>query len=150
MISYNFKRKIQNLTKFNFINDIEIIIIFIYIAFATHLEPFHQIDLINELHLHNTSYSGLSFDQNFYYFNPTIFLFGKLNLNFLKNKKLQHIVKIFSLPEDNYRSIRYSDSVYQRASYLISRNNEFTFIATVKQIKQNTGTIISFTEGINR
>ena len=52
--------------------------------------------------------------------------------------------------EDNYRSVRYPSYVYERAANLISGSNEFTFIASVKQNKQNTGTILSFTKGINR
>lgn len=39
---------------------------------------------------------------------------------------------------------------YSRASELIKNASEFTFSATIKQEERNSGTIISFSRGINR
>lgn len=43
-----------------------------------------------------------------------------------------------------------SDEVYERATKLLSSNNEFTLLATLQQEEKNAGSIIAFSEGNTR
>lgn len=113
------------------------------------LSKHHQINLIQELNLHNFSYSGLSVDRK-NSIESTIYLHGKRSARFVITRILINDFLLFLSTEDISRTVKLNSQVCKRATNLISRSNEVTFIASLKQITQNTGVIFSFADGIHR
>ncbi|RWS27877.1 protein kinase C-binding protein NELL2-like protein, partial [Leptotrombidium deliense] len=88
-------------------------------------QVFSEVDIIEGLNLHNSSYSGLSLVQDTHHSIPTIHLSG------------------------NSRHVQLPQYTFEKATYLLSHSNDVTFMATVKQDPKNSGAIISFSEGHN-
>ncbi|XP_076331201.1 protein kinase C-binding protein NELL2-like isoform X2 [Tachypleus tridentatus] len=90
------------------------------------IESKYQVDLIEGLHIFNSTYRGLTVVEGFHKLSPAIQLSG------------------------DSRQIILPVEVHNKASELLYHSNEFTFTVTLKQEERNTGTILSFSEGNNR
>ncbi|KAI1301911.1 Protein kinase C-binding protein NELL1 [Halotydeus destructor] len=86
-----------------------------------------QIDLIEGLHIYNSTYKGLSLDASF----P------------------QSSYPAISLTGDS-RHLELPANVYKKAAAMLLRSNEFTFMANVKQEAKTSGSLISFSAAGNR
>ncbi|XP_076311200.1 protein kinase C-binding protein NELL1-like isoform X3 [Tachypleus tridentatus] len=90
------------------------------------IEPKYQIDIIDGLHVFNATYRGLTLVEGFHKLSPAVKLIGY------------------------DRQLLLPPEVYDKAAGILSQNNEFTLMITIKQKQKNTGTIFGFSEGNNR
>ncbi|KAJ6221167.1 hypothetical protein RDWZM_006979 [Blomia tropicalis] len=93
-----------------------------------------QINLVHELNQQNLSSSGLS-----------SILDGVGGVG-----GLHSFPNAIYFYEDNSRNVQLNSVVCQKAVQLISRSNDVTFTATIRQAKGNTGALFAFTDGIHR
>ncbi|XP_023727733.1 protein kinase C-binding protein NELL1 isoform X2 [Cryptotermes secundus] len=98
-----------------------------WIASATGQElSIDRIDLLESLHLHNTSHQGVT-----------------------ETPGPQRLKPAYSLQGDR-RDLRLNPKVYEKAVGLLRNNSEFTVAASLRQEESNVGTIVSFAHGTNR
>ncbi|XP_023238627.1 protein kinase C-binding protein NELL2-like [Centruroides sculpturatus] len=107
-------------------------VLFIKIATGIQIDGGYQVALIEALHVHNTSYRGLDLtdgyhgNNNSYRYSPAVLL------------------------RTDLRELRLPTETCKKALSILSRSNEFTLMATLRQVQRNAGTILAFSEGNSR
>ena len=82
-----------------------------------------QVDLLSSLHLHNTTFSGLEQQPGPHSPDPAAFFTG------------------------SSRAVYYSSPVRDSITTLIQSSKEFSFLTSIRQQRQNSGTIFAFSYG---
>ncbi|XP_069703335.1 protein kinase C-binding protein NELL1-like isoform X3 [Periplaneta americana] len=85
-----------------------------------------SIDLLESLHLHNSSHQGVT-----------------------ETPGPQRLKPAYNL-QGEHRDLRLNAKVYEKAVGLLRNNSEFTVAASLRQEESNVGTIVSFAHGTNR
>ncbi|GAB6022819.1 NEL-like 2 (chicken) [Chamberlinius hualienensis] len=106
-------------------------IIYVKTVLGLQIEHRFQVDLIDALHVYNNTYDGLTL------------------LTYKPPDSTPGLSPAIQLKGDN-RRIQLPEDTYQRATKLLSSNDEFTLLATLQQEDKNAGSIIAFSEGNNR
>lgn len=106
-------------------------ILVVRIATSIQIERGYQVALIEALNVYNTSYRGLDLTDGYhgnnnYRYSPAVLLRGDL------------------------RELRLPVEISKKALSILSRSNEFTLMATLRQEQRNAGTILAFSEGNGR
>jgi len=90
---------------------------------ATDMSQLTEINLLQSLHLHNTTFAGLQQKPGPHSPTPAAYFSG------------------------SSRAVYYSSTARDSITSLIQSSKEFSFLTSIRQRRQNTGTIFAFSYG---
>ena len=106
------------------------------------LSQLTEINLLQSLHLHNTTFAGLQQKPGPHSPTPAAFFSGRL----VTNDTSRPFVFI-DYPLGSSRAVYYSSVTRDSITSLIQSSKEFSFLTSIRQNRQNTGTIFAFSYG---